>query len=89
MGLSANVRYQILGGTDRVLVSVMPLTVFRIYQAAIRALNNVIGGISFVTLARILGVQKSGSVPVAEPPKEPEPVVAQKGKKAAAKTVKK
>lgn len=68
MGLSANLRYQVLGGTDRILVQVMPLTVFRIYQAAIRAVNNVVGGMTFVTLARVLGVQKSAAAALPEPP---------------------
>ena len=72
MGLSANLRYQVLGGTDRILVGVMPLTLFRFYQAGIRCLNNVVGGISFVTLARILGVQKSGASPPVQPAVLPE-----------------
>ncbi|GAX76058.1 hypothetical protein CEUSTIGMA_g3501.t1 [Chlamydomonas eustigma] len=62
MGLSSNLRYQVLGGSDQVLLQLMPITAFRLYQTFIRALNNVIGGISFVTLARVLGVQKSGQV---------------------------
>jgi hypothetical protein len=55
--------YQVLGGVDQLLVKLMPLTGFRLYQTAIRSINNVVGGVSFVTLARILGVQKSGSSP--------------------------
>ena len=43
----------------QILVNALPLPVFRIYSAAIRGANNVVGGISFVTLARILGVQKA------------------------------
>ncbi|KAG1676346.1 hypothetical protein FOA52_001141 [Chlamydomonas sp. UWO 241] len=62
MGLSCNARYQALGGADQILVKLMPLTGFRIYQTAIRAINNVVGGVSFVTLARILGVQKSAAL---------------------------
>lgn len=42
----------------------MPKTAFRLYSAFIRALNNVVGGISFVIIARVFGVQKS---PPAEP----------------------
>lgn len=45
------------------LVKVMPLGAFRIYQALIRAANNIVGGISFVTLARVLGVQKAAEAP--------------------------
>jgi hypothetical protein len=50
----------VLGGVDRVLVNVMPIGLFRAYSAVIRGLNNILGGISFVTLARMTGVQKSG-----------------------------
>eukprot|EP00955_Chlamydomonas_euryale_P047058 353578-Chlamydomonas_euryale.AAC.2 len=44
MGLSCNGRYQALGGADYILVKLMPLTAFRVYQTGIRALNNVVGG---------------------------------------------
>lgn len=37
----------------------MPKTAFRLYSAVIRALNNVVGGISFVVIARMFGVQKA------------------------------
>jgi hypothetical protein len=43
------------------LVQLMPMGVFRAYSAAIRGANNIVGGISFVTIARMFGVQKSGS----------------------------
>jgi hypothetical protein len=45
----------------QVLVKVMPMGLFRAYSAVIRGLNNIVGGISFVTIARMFGVQKSGS----------------------------
>jgi hypothetical protein len=45
----------------QVLVRVMPMGVFRTYSAVIRGLNNIVGGMSFVTIARLFGVQKSGS----------------------------
>lgn len=45
----------------QVLVKVMPMGLFRAYSAGIRGLNNIVGGISFVTIARMFGVQKSGS----------------------------
>ncbi|EFJ46092.1 hypothetical protein VOLCADRAFT_81971 [Volvox carteri f. nagariensis] len=61
MGVSSNLRYQILGGLDPVLVKVMPVTLFRIYQAIIRGSNNVVGGMSFATLARVLGAQKAAA----------------------------
>jgi hypothetical protein len=37
----------------------MPITVFRFYSAIIRAINNMVGGISFVVIARMFGVQKA------------------------------
>ncbi|KAF6258155.1 hypothetical protein COO60DRAFT_1152802 [Scenedesmus sp. NREL 46B-D3] len=61
MGVSSNLRYQLLGGADSVLVRVMPMGLFRTYSAVIRGLNNIVGGMSFVTIARLFGVQKSGS----------------------------
>ncbi|GLI67998.1 hypothetical protein VaNZ11_012210 [Volvox africanus] len=61
MGVSSNLRYQVLGGLDPMLVKVMPVTVFRIYQAFIRGANNVVGGMSFATLARLLGSQKAAA----------------------------
>lgn len=45
----------------QVLMKVMPLGVFRGYSAVIRGLNNIVGGISFVTIARMFGVQKAGT----------------------------
>lgn len=66
----------------------MPVVVFRLYQAFIRGANNVVGGISFVTLARLLGVQKAAStetvVIAAEVPKTlvvATPSAGKKGKK--------
>jgi hypothetical protein len=50
----------------QILVNAMPKAVFRLYSAVIRALNNVVGGISFVIIARMFGVQKA-----AAPPAEP------------------
>eukprot|EP00775_Hariotina_reticulata_P011776 gene11776-11921_t len=61
MGISSNLRYQLLGGTDVVLVKLMPTALFRTYSAIIRGLNNIVGGMSFVTIARMFGVQKSAS----------------------------
>ncbi|KAJ9513836.1 hypothetical protein QJQ45_020916 [Haematococcus lacustris] len=61
MGVSANLRYQLLGGLDPIAGAFLPLPLLRVYQAGIRAANNVVGGISFVTLARVLGVQKSAA----------------------------
>lgn len=62
MGVSSNLRYQLLGGTDQILMKVMPTALFRTYSVGVRTLNNVVGGISFVTLARFTGVQKAAEV---------------------------
>jgi hypothetical protein len=43
------------------------MPVFRAYSATIRGLNNIVGGISFVTIARVFGVQKSGTSEGAAP----------------------
>lgn len=106
---------QLLGGVDPIVAAALPLPLFRVYQAGIRALNNVVsgatwmhghnfktdlcvlmdlnlactvwvfsldnkpwivhaccmlqvGGISFVTLARVLGVQKSAAGPTPPQP---------------------
>ncbi|CAG9463063.1 unnamed protein product [Pedinophyceae sp. YPF-701] len=60
MAVSSNLRYQILNGLDMVLLGVLPQSAFRIYSTAVRSGNNILGGISFATIARTLGVQKSG-----------------------------
>lgn len=39
----------------------MPLPAFRIYQAVIRGANNIVGGMSFVMLARLMGTQKAAA----------------------------
>lgn len=61
MGISSNLRYQCLGGLDTMLINVMPISAFRVYQAVVRGSNNIVGGMSFVTLARILGTQKASA----------------------------
>jgi hypothetical protein len=45
----------------------MPQAVFRLYSAVIRAVNNMVGGISFVIVARMFGVQKAAAPPKGEP----------------------
>lgn len=57
----------------------MPSSLFRLYSFLLRSANNVVGGISFVMAARILGVQK-----VAAPTPAPE-LVDPKAKKAKGK----
>ena len=43
----------------------MPSSAFRVFTSVIRGLNNAVGGISFVIIAKLFGVQKAA---------EPEPV---------------
>eukprot|EP00891_Asterochloris_glomerata_P002317 jgi/Astpho2/2317/e_gw1.00043.18.1_t len=59
MGISSNVRYQMLNGLDMVLQPALSPTVFKVFISIIRTANNVLGGISFVTLAKLFGVQSS------------------------------
>jgi hypothetical protein len=70
MGLSSNSRYQSLNGLEFALASKLPPSVFKTGVLVVRALNNVVGGMSFVALARITGSQK------ASPPPPPPPAVA-------------
>lgn len=76
MGLSSNLRYQILNGADMILQPAMPGGLFRVFTSVVRGLNNAIGGVSFVMTAKLLGVQKSAE---ATPP-APEPKGKGKGK---------
>lgn len=64
----------------QILVKVMPIPAFRVYQALIRAGNNVLGGISFVTLARIMGVQKAAAPAAAAAAEAPAPATEKAGK---------
>uniref|UniRef100_A0A1J3CH71 Protein RETICULATA-RELATED 3, chloroplastic n=1 Tax=Noccaea caerulescens TaxID=107243 RepID=A0A1J3CH71_NOCCA len=57
MGVSANVRYQTLNGVEFLLAKVVPPVVFKTGVVALRCVNNVVGGMSFVVLARITGAQ--------------------------------
>lgn len=65
MGLSSNARYQTLNGLEFALASKLPPSVFKSSVLVLRALNNVVGGVSFVALARITGSQKSSPPPSA------------------------
>ena len=60
--------------SPQVLQPIMPSPLFRLYSSVIRGGNNLAGGVSFVLLAKLLGVQKA-----AEAAPLPEPVG--KGKK--------
>lgn len=70
MGVSSNLRYQLLNGMDMLLVPVLPNSVFRGITSVVRGLNNALGGISFVFLAKVLGVQKAA---------QPTPIAANNG----------
>lgn len=59
MGISSNLRYQTLNGVEFLLGNVMPPPVFKVSVIALRCMNNVLGGMSFVMLARLTGAQKS------------------------------
>lgn len=59
MGISSNLRYQTLNGIEYFLGAVMPAPVFKVSVVALRCMNNVLGGVSFVMLARLTGSQKS------------------------------
>ncbi|KAG6513559.1 protein RETICULATA-RELATED 3, chloroplastic-like [Zingiber officinale] len=58
MGLSSNFRYQTLNGLEFVLDKVLPPAGFKTSVLVLRCLNNVLGGMSFVLLARLTGSQK-------------------------------
>ncbi|KAL5725634.1 Protein RETICULATA-RELATED 3 [Ranunculus cassubicifolius] len=58
MGLSSNFRYQTLNGVEFVLAKALPPVAFKSLVIVLRCLNNVLGGVSFVTLARLTGSQK-------------------------------
>jgi len=63
MAISSNVRYQTVNGIDMVVFPLMNRGVFKAYSTAIRLGNNVLGGMSFATIARFFGVQGQKSAP--------------------------
>ncbi|URE39775.1 hypothetical protein MUK42_26348 [Musa troglodytarum] len=71
MGLSSNFRYQTLNGVEFVMEKALPSAGFKASVVVLRCLNNVLGGMSFVMLARLTGSQKAaGSVDQKEEIKE-------------------
>lgn len=58
MGLSSNLRYQTLNGVEFLLANGLPPMLFKSSVVALRCVNNVLGGVSFVVLARLTGSQK-------------------------------
>ncbi|KAG6492199.1 protein RETICULATA-RELATED 3, chloroplastic-like [Zingiber officinale] len=59
MGLSSNFRYQTLNGIEYTMEKALPSSGFKASVVVLRCLNNVLGGMSFVMLARITGSQKA------------------------------
>ncbi|KAJ4832532.1 Protein RETICULATA-RELATED 3, chloroplastic [Turnera subulata] len=60
MGVSSNLRYQTLNGIEFFLAKRVSPLVFKTSVVVIRCLNNVLGGVSFVVLARLTGSQSVG-----------------------------
>lgn len=67
MGVSSNFRYQTLNGIEFLLEKGLSPLAFKSSVVVLRCLNNVLGGMSFVILARLTGAQSVGEPkPVAE-----------------------
>ncbi|KAK3017750.1 hypothetical protein RJ639_005066 [Escallonia herrerae] len=60
MGLSSNFRYQTLNGIEFLLAKGLPPALFKTSVVVLRCVNNVLGGMSFVILARLTGSQSVG-----------------------------
>jgi hypothetical protein len=69
MGFSSNARYQSLNGLEFVLAKTISPGIFKLTVPVLRGLNNILGGASFVALARLTGSQPSDS---SSPPTSPE-----------------
>ncbi|XP_027335097.1 protein RETICULATA-RELATED 3, chloroplastic-like [Abrus precatorius] len=69
MGVSSNLRYQTLNGVEFLLEKSVPPLVFKSSVFALRLLNNVLGGMTFVMLARFTGSQTVASYPKEDFPK--------------------
>ncbi|KAI7743268.1 LOW QUALITY PROTEIN: hypothetical protein M8C21_017940, partial [Ambrosia artemisiifolia] len=59
MGLSANLRYQSLNGVEFLLAKGLPPLLFKSSVFGLRLANNVLGGMTFVMLARVTGSQSA------------------------------
>ncbi|KAJ4827945.1 Protein RETICULATA-RELATED 3, chloroplastic [Turnera subulata] len=57
MGVSSNLRYQTLNGAEFLLAQTLPPLAFKTSVVVLRCLNNILGGMSFVILARLTGSQ--------------------------------
>ncbi|KAK7294909.1 hypothetical protein RJT34_17808 [Clitoria ternatea] len=60
MGLSSNLRYQTLNGAEFMLEKLLNPLAFKSSVLVLRCVNNVLGGMSFVVLARLTGAQSVG-----------------------------
>lgn len=60
MGVSSNLRYQTLNGIEFLLQKGLPPVLFKTSVVGLRLVNNVLGGSTFVMLARVTGSQSSG-----------------------------
>ncbi|XP_014496565.1 protein RETICULATA-RELATED 3, chloroplastic [Vigna radiata var. radiata] len=60
MGVSSNLRYQTLNGVEFMLERVLNPLAFKSSVLVLRCVNNVLGGMSFVVLARLTGAQSVG-----------------------------
>ncbi|XP_062224446.1 protein RETICULATA-RELATED 3, chloroplastic-like [Phragmites australis] len=76
MGFSSNLRYQTLNGVEYLLGNVAPAPVFKVSVVALRCINNVLGGMSFVLLARLTGSQKSDKPAASTVAEEKERLIA-------------
>ncbi|KAA8517568.1 hypothetical protein F0562_017802 [Nyssa sinensis] len=72
MGLSSNFRYQTLNGIEFLLAKGLPPLFFKTSVVVLRCLNDVVGGVSFVILARLTGAQsvEGGKMVTAEEEEE-------------------
>lgn len=57
MGVSSNLRYQTLNGIEFLLAKGVSPVLFKTSVVGLRCLNNILGGMSFVVLARLTGSQ--------------------------------
>lgn len=76
MGLSSNFRYQTLNGIEFLLEKWLPPLGFKTSVVALRCANNVLGGMTFVILARLTGSQSIGE---GKPGKVEDGLVSEKG----------
>ncbi|KAE8704458.1 ZIP metal ion transporter family [Hibiscus syriacus] len=63
MGFNNNLRYQTMNGIEFVLAKGLPPVMFKSSVVVLRCLNNVLGGMSFVVLARMTGSQSVAEKP--------------------------